>query len=226
MNMRLVFLIFLIVLFATGFGFISYSQSTGKSLKDVYSTGNIVITQNTSAGTVPHIVNIVNNGSNPVKVEVGDILISQSSQDLVIAENKTINKNTTNTVFAYCLDPSKRAIPGETLKFNGTSTNAIKQTIMCSNINDINSATNVQVQIWILKIGADFNIYTGEPVAMVELQEINYTKLRQIVSDEKTAIATRFNIDPNNIDKLNQNNPSNSMDIGGLINWIKSTIGI
>jgi len=226
MNMRLVFSIFLIVLFATGFGFISYSQSTGKSLKDVYNTGNIVITQNTSAGTVPHIVNIVNNGPDNVKVEVGDILISQSSQDLVIAENKTINKNTTNTVFAYCLDPSKRAIPGETLKSNGTSTNAIKQTIMCSNINDINSATNAQTQIWILKAGADFNIYTGEPVAMVELQKINYTKLRQIVSDAKTAIATRFNIDVNNIDKLNQNNTSNNMDIGGLINWIKSSTGI
>ncbi|MDD3985541.1 MAG: hypothetical protein PHY59_06605 [Methanobacterium sp.] len=216
MNMRLVFSIFLIVLFAIGFGFISYSQSTGKPLNEVYSTGNIVITQNTSAGTVPHIINIVNNGQDHVKVEVGDVLISQSSQDLVIAENKTINKNTTNTVFAYCLDPSKRAIPSVILKFNGTSTNAIKQTIMCSNINDINSSTNAQAQIWILKAGVDFNIYTGEPVAMVELQKINYTTLRQIVSDAKTAIATRFNINVNSIDELNQNNTSNT-GIDGLI---------
>ncbi len=225
--MRLVFLIFLIVVFATGFGFISYSQSTGISLNEAYGTGNIVITQNTSAGTVPHQVNIVNNGNDPVKVEVGDVLTAQSSQDLVIAENKTIKKNTTDTISAYCLDPSQRAIPGVKLKANGTSTNAVKQVIMGSNINDLNNATNAQVQIWILTSGVDFNIYSGEPVAVVETQKINYTKLRQIVSDAKTAISTRFNVNVDNIDKLNQNGTSNSTGIvGGFINWIKSTTGI
>ncbi|WP_048190831.1 hypothetical protein [Methanobacterium sp. SMA-27] len=227
MNMRLVFLIFLIVVFAAGFGFISYSQSTGISLNEAYGTGNIVITQNTSAGTVPHQVNIVNNGNDPVKVEVGDVLTAQSSQDLVIAENKTIKKNTTDTISAYCLDPSQRAIPGIKLKVNGTSTNAVKQVIMGSNINDLNNATNAQVQIWILTSGVDFNIYSGEPVAVVETQKINYTKLRQIVSDAKTAISTRFNVNVDNIDKLNQNGTSNSTGIvGGFINWIKSTTGI
>ncbi len=227
MNMRLVFLIFLVVVFAGGFGFISYSQSTGISLNDAYATGNIVITQNTSAGTVPHQVNIVNNGKDPVKVEVGDVLTAQSSQNLVIAENKTIKKNTTNTVFAYCLDPSQRAIPGVKLKSNGTSTNAVKQIIMGSNINDLNNATDAQVQIWILTSGADFNIYSGEPVALVETQKINYTKLRQIVSDAKTAISTRFNVNVNSIDKLNQNGTSSSTGVvDGFINWIKSTTGI
>jgi hypothetical protein len=227
MNMRLVFLIFLIVVFAAGFGFISYSQSTGVSLNEAYGTGDIIITQNTSAGTVPHQVNIVNNGKDPIKVEVGDVLTAQSSQDLVIAENKTIKKNTTDTISAYCLDPSQRAIPGVKLKANGTSTNAVKQVIMASNINDLNNATNAQVQIWILTSGVDFNIYSGEPVAVVETQKINYTKLRQIVSDAKTAISTRFNVNVNNIDKLNQNGTSNSTGIvGGFINWIKSTTGI
>ncbi|MBZ2166906.1 hypothetical protein [Methanobacterium spitsbergense] len=227
MNMRLVFLIFLIVVFAAGFGFISYSQSTGISLNEAYGTGNIVITQNTSAGTVPHQVNIVNNGNDPVKVEVGDVLTAQSSQDLVIAENKTIKKNNTDTISAYCLDPSQRAIPGVKLKANGTSTNAVKQVIMASNINDLNNATNAQVQIWILTSGVDFNIYSRESVAVVETQKINYTKLRQIVSDAKTAISTRFNVNVNNIDKLNQNGTSNSTGIvGGFINWIKSTTGI
>ena len=65
---------------------------------------------------------------------------------------------------------------------------------MASNINDLNNATNAQVQIWILTSGVDFNIYSGEPVAVVETQKINYTKLRQIVSDAKTAISTRFNV--------------------------------
>ena len=34
--------------------------------------------------------------------------------------------------------------------------------------------------------GVNFNIYTGEPVAMVEKQNITYTKLRQMVADAKT----------------------------------------
>ena len=98
---------------------------------------------------------------------------------------------------------------------------------MGSNINDLNNATNAQVQIWILTSGVDFNIYSGEPVAVVETQKINYTKLRQIVSDAKTAISTRFNVNVNNIDKLNQNGTSNSTGIvDGFINWIKSTTGI
>lgn len=227
MNIRLVFLILVIVVFASWTGFESYSQSTGLPLAQAYSEGFVNITQNTSAGTVPHQVNISNNGKDPIKVVIGDVLSSESSQDLVIAENKTIKKNSTNIVSAYCLDPSKRALPGVKLKTNDTSSDAIKQVIYGSNINDINNATNAQVQIWILSSGVNFNIYSGEPVALVESQKINYTKLRQIVADAKTAISARFNVSADNIKNLNQNGTSNSSGVlDGFSNWLKSTTGI
>ena len=39
-----------------------------------------------------------------------------TSQDLVIAENKTVKKNGTDTVMAYCLEPEQQAVPGANLK--------------------------------------------------------------------------------------------------------------
>ena len=45
MSIRLVFLIFVIVIFAAGTGFLSYSQSTGISLAQAYTNGNVNITQ-------------------------------------------------------------------------------------------------------------------------------------------------------------------------------------
>lgn len=73
----------------------------------------------------------------------------------------------------------------------------------------------------------NFNIYSGEPVALVESQKINYTKLRQIVADAKTAISARFNVSADNIKNLNQNGTSNSSGVlDGFSNWLKSTTGI
>lgn len=227
MNIRLVFLILVIVVFASWTGFGSYSQSTGIPLTQAYNDGFVNITQNTSAGTVPHQVNIANKGKNPIKVEVGDVLSAESSQDLVIVENKTIKKNSTDIVSAYCLDPSQRAVPGVNLKATATSSDAIKQVIYGSNLKDINNATNAQVQIWILSSGVNFNIFSGEPVAVVESQKINYTKLRQIVSDAKTAISTRFNVKVDDIKNLNQNGTSNSSGVlDGFSTWLKNTTGI
>ncbi len=227
MNIRLVFLIFLVVLFAAGTGFLSYSQSTGIPLKEAYDNGNVIITQNTSAGTVPHQVVIANNGKDPIKVQVGDVLTAKSSQDLVVAENKTVAKNSSEVIYAYCLEPSTAAVVGTKLKANGTSSNAIQQVIYGSNIKDTNNATNAQVQIWILTSGADFNIYSGEPVALVDAQNINYTKLRQIVSDAKAALASQFNVKVDNINSINQNSTSSSGGtLHGIYSWFKSLIGM
>jgi hypothetical protein len=227
LNVRLVFLIFVVVLFAAGTGFISYSQSNGLPLQQAYGEGNVIIIQNTSAGTVPHQVTITNNGRDPLKVQVGDILNSTSSQDLVIAENKTVAKNSSDSVYAYCLDPSTQAQVGAKLKPNGTASNAIKTVIYGSNIKDTSNATNAQVQIWILTSGVNFNIYSGEPVALVSAQNINYTKLRQIVSEAKSALAAEFNVSVDDIKNINQNQTSSSGDpINGFLNWFKSTTGI
>jgi len=216
-----------VVLFAAGTGFLSYSQSTGISLKEAYDNGNIIITQNTSAGTVPHQVVIANNGRDPIKVQVGDVLTANSSQNLVVAENKTIDKNASNVVNAYCLDPTTQAVVGSKLKATGTASNAIQQVIYGSNIKDTSNATNAQVQIWILTSGVNFNIYSGEPVALVNAQNINYNKLRQIVSDAKTALASKFNVKVDNIKSINQSSTSSSDGtLHGIYSGIKSLIGM
>jgi hypothetical protein len=176
MSIRLVFLIFVIVIFAAGTGFLSYSQSTGISLTQAYTDGNVLITQVTPAGSIPHHVNITNSGNEPIDVQIGDELVSNSSQNLVIAQNITINKNSSAIVSAYCIQPSQRAVPGVKLTVNGTSSNAVIQVIEGSNMNDINNATDTQVQIFILTTGANFYIYSGEPVAEVTNQSITYTK--------------------------------------------------
>ena len=145
----------------------------------------------------------------------------------MIAENKTLKINSTDLVSAYCIEPSQRAVPGVKLKVNGTSSNAVKQVIEGSNIKDFSNATNAQVQIYILTSGVDFNIYSGEPVAVVQSQNINYTKLRQIVSDAKTALSTKFGVTVDNIDNINQNTTSNSSNtVDEFLNWLKTSTGV
>jgi hypothetical protein len=227
MSIRLVFLIFVIVIFAAGTGFLSYTQSTGIPLAQAYTDGNVVITQVTPAGSIPHHVNITNNGNEPINVQIGDLLISNSSQNLVIAQNETVNKNSSDIVSAYCIQPSQRAVPGVKLEVNGTSSNAVKQVIEGSNPNDLTNATSTQVQIFILTSGVNFYIYSGEPVAEVSNQSITYTKYRQLVTAASAALATRFNVSVNNIGNINQNQTSNSTDsVNGFLNWVKTNTGI
>jgi hypothetical protein len=227
MSIRLVFLIFVIVIFAAGTGFLSYSQSTGIPLAQAYTDGNVVITQVTTAGSIPHHVNITNNGNEPINVQIGDMLISNSSQNIVIAQNDTINKNSSDIVSAFCVQPSQRAVPGAKLNVNGTSSNAVKQVIEGSNLNDLSNATNTQVQIFILTSGVNFYIYSGEPVSEVLNQSITYTKYKQIVKAASTALAASFNVTVNNIGNINQNQTSNSTySVTGFLNWVKTTTGI
>ena len=227
MNIRLVFLIFVIVIFAAGTGFLSYSQSTGISLTQAYTDGNVDITQVTPAGSIPHHVNITNNGNEPINVQIGDILVSNSSQNLVVAQNITIDKNSSDIVYAYCIQPSKKAVPGAKLNVNGTSSNAVIQVIEGSNPNILSNATSTQVQIFILTSGVNFYIYSGEPVAEVSNQSITYTKYNQIVTAASIALATRFNVTVNNISNINQNQTPNSTDsVTGFLNWVKTNTGI
>lgn len=215
------------VLFAVGTGFLSYSQSTGIPLKEAYDNGNVVITQNTSAGTVPHQVVVSNNGRDPIKVQVGDVLTANSSQNLVVAENKSIPTNSTEVIYAYGLDPSTQAVVGSKLKANGTASNAIQQVIASSNIQDQTNATNAQLEIWILTSGVNFNIYSGEPVALVNAQKINYTTLRQMVTNAKSSLASQFNVKVDNIKNINQSSTQNSNGtLKGVYHWFKSLIGM
>jgi hypothetical protein len=227
MNIRLIFIILIILIFAFVSGYVSYSQSTGIPLKDAYKNGNVIITQNTSAGTVPHQVNIVNNGKDPIKVKAGDVLQSETSQDLVVAENITVKKNATETVMAYCLEPDQQAVPGANLNATKISSMSIKEVIMGSNPKDLQNATDTQVQIWILYSGVNFKIYSGEPAAMVQKQNITFTKLREMVTTAKTEIASKFKINPDQIDNLNQNVSTSSNNVlDRLMSWLKTTTGL
>ncbi len=227
MSIRLVFLIFVIVIFAAGTGFLSYSQSTGISLAQAYTNGNVNITQITPAGSIPHQVNITNKGNEPIDVQIGDTLISNGSQNLVIAQNETVDQNSSDSVSAYCIQPTQRAVPGAKLSVNGTSSNAVIQVIEGSNPNDITNATNTQAQIFILTSGVNFYIYSGEPYAEVLNQSITYTKYRQIVVAASQSLATQFNVSVSNIGNINQNQTSNSSNsLNGFLNWVKTTTGI
>jgi hypothetical protein len=216
-----------ILIFAVGTGYVSYSQSTGIPLKEAYKNGNVIITQNTSAGTVPHQVNIINNGNDAIKVKMGDVLQSETSQDMVIAENKTVNKNGTDTLIAYCLEPEQQAVPGANLNASKISSLSIKEVIMGSNPKNLQNATDTQIQIWILSSGVDFKIYSGEPVAMVEKQNMTYTKLRELVATAKTELASKFKVNQDQIDNLDQNKGNSSNNIlDNIMTWLKSTTGL
>ena len=58
-------------------------------------------------------------------------------------------------------------------------------------------------------------------MAVVETQKINYSNLREIISNAKTAISTRFNVSVDNIKNLNQNGTSNTSDgLDGFFIWL------
>ena len=115
MNIRVVSLVLIILVFALVSGVLSYSVSSGIPLKEAYNNGKITVIQETAAGTVPHQVMITNNASKAVKVKKGDVLASSISQNLVIAEDKIVASNSNETVKAYSLYTTPRAIVGTKL---------------------------------------------------------------------------------------------------------------
>ncbi len=188
MNIRLVIIIFIIIVFAAGTGGLSYTQLAGVPLTQAYNEGHVVITQITSAGTVPHQVSVNNTGTKPIIMSVGDVLMSSSSQNLVVAENSTVPPNSTGVVKAYCLEPAKTAVPGTTFNDVGVFSDAIKDVIYSSNPDDLENATTTQLEIWILSTGTDIDVYSGEPVALVKQQQTTYYQLQQQIIYAKSLI--------------------------------------
>ena len=205
----------------------SYSVSSGVSLKEAYSSGGITVVQKTAAGTVPHQVLITNKASKSVKVKKGDVLASTVSQSLVIAEDKTVAPNSNETVEAYSLYPTPRAVVGAKLLPVNTTNSAVNKVISSSNPSDSQSALNAQLQIWIITSKGNLNPYTGEPVAVVEKNGMTWSQFRQDIADAKSDVMSSFNVTEDSISNLNQtklNTGQAQSWVGSTINWIKESI--
>lgn len=229
MNIRVVSVVLIILIFALVSGLLSYSVSGGIPLKEAYGNGNIQITQESTAGTIPHEVMIINNGNNDIKVKKGDVLASTVSQDLVIAEDKQISHGSNETVKAYCLYPSPRAIANTKLLPVNSTYNAVNRVINNSNPSDPQSAMKAQLQIWVITTGGNLNPYTGEPVAVVETQNITWKQLRQNITSAQSDVMTLFNVTQDQIGSLNQTQSSSGQTqswISSTINWIKGSLGM
>jgi hypothetical protein len=227
MNIRVIGVVILVILFALTSTMLNLSVSGGLDLNEAYSSGNIKVIQKTAAGTVPHEIEITNNGNTTVDVKKGDPLASSVSQDLVIAEDKQIASNSTETVKAYGIKPSQRAVVNTKLLPVNNTYNAVNRIISNSSPYDSQSAYNAQLKIWIVMSGGNLNPYTGEPVALVEKKQITWTQFRQNLADAKSDILKTFNVSESEIQSLNQNKASNPQNwVDETFNWIKSSLRI
>lgn len=231
MNIRVLGVIFVILLFALASGFLSYSVSGGTSLKDAYSEGNIKVIQETVAGTVPHQILITNSGNEAIKVKKGDILASSVSTDLVIAEDKKISASSNDTVKAYSIEPTQRAVVNAKLLPVNSTYNALNQVLRNSDPSNLQSTLKTQLQIWIIMSGNNLNPYTGEPVATAETRNLSWSQFRQEISDAKNGLLTLFNVKEDQIKDLNQNQAQSNAgqvqtSINNILSWIESSLGI
>ncbi len=227
MNIRVAGIVLIVILFALTSGYMSYSISGGEALNKVYNKENIQVTQSTSAGTVPHEVNVKNSGNDTIKVKKGEVLTSSISPDMIIAEDKTVEPNSNETVKAYSLESSKRVNVGSKLLPVNTTYDSLNQVISESNPSDAKSVLNTQLEIWIIMSGGNLNPYTGEPVAVVEKNDIKWTNFRQNISDAKTSVMNTFNVNESEISSLkNKNINIGQTWIDDISDYITSSLGI
>lgn len=227
MNIRVAGIVFIVVLFTLTSGYMSYSVSSGDALNEVYNKENIQVIQSTSAGTVPHEVNVKNNGNNAIKVKKGEVLESSVSSNMIIAEDKTVEPNSNETVKAYSLEPSERVNVGSKLLPVNTTYDSLNQIIDESDPSNKQSALNTQLEIWIIMSGGNLNPYTGEPVAVVEKNNIKWTELRQNISDAETSIKNTFNVNESQISSLkNKDINAGQTWIDDISDYISSSLGI
>lgn len=227
MNFRVILLVVLVLIFTVSGVYLNVLSFGANSLKDTYNDGDLEIIQNTTAGTVPHVIMVKNNGKKPVMVEAGQILLSESSQDMVAAESKRVNQNSSSYIRAYCLEPNQTATPGEKLKPKDMASSEIKQIIENSSFADAQNTTRTQLQIWIILSGGNVDITQGEAAALIEKQGINSAEITRQLNDAKTSLIQALNITEGEIKDIK---PSSSIGvddlINGFINWMKNAFNI
>lgn len=229
MNFRLVLLILLVMIFTSICVFIGFTAWGGDSLPDAYSKGNIEIVHNTPAGTVPHQVTIINKGKKPVSIQSGDVLISNTSQDLVVAEDTEITPTSNITVKTYCFQPEQKAIPNTKLTPSIPASNQIKMLIKNSDLSNIQNATQTQLQIWIIVSKDNINPNSGESSALREKQDISNLEFTENITSAKNNLLSTFSISLEQIKSINKTNTTYNSNqiingINELIEWIKGIL--
>lgn len=205
MNYRIILVLIVVCLFATGLGAMNFISAKGLNLEDVYKDGNVVITQQTPAGTIPHEINVQNNGKNPVNVPKGIILSSKDSQDLVIARDEVVSANTNISVPAYCIEPDQKAVENKKLAVSGLAPQVIAEIASSSNPENPSDALNAQLKIWTIVGGADFNVYKGEVAAVSKKQNISFYDIKGNLSNAKIEVMTKFNLTTDQMNNVNIN---------------------
>ncbi|HOI71108.1 MAG TPA: hypothetical protein PLC38_02350 [Methanobacterium sp.] len=227
MNFRVILLVILVFIFTVFGVYLSVVSFESNSLITAFNDGNLEITQNTTAGTVPHVVMVVNSGKKPVMVESGQILRSDTSQDLVAAENKMINQNSTDYVKAYCYEPNQTSTPGTQLYPKDKASSDIKQIIDHSNIMDSRNTTSTQLQIWIIVSGNNLDTTAGEAQELVKKQSVSNAEITRELNDARINLLKSLNVTEEEIKNIK---PTSSFDIGALIkefiDWIKKAFNI
>lgn len=230
MNFRVILLVLLVTIFTICGVYLSVLSFQANSLKESYIEGDVEIIQNTTAGTVPHVIQVKNSGKKPLMVKIGQILVSNTSQDMVIAEDKWITQNTSSYIRAYCFQPNQSAVPGTKLIPTEMASSQIKQIIANSNLTDTQNTTKTQFEIWIIVTRDNLNITSGEASDLMEKNNSSNINISEQVNEAKNNIIKNFNITEGEIKNIKPNSSISINDLGnwiiGFINWIKNSFNI
>ena len=230
MNFRVILLVILVLIFTFSGIYLSMLSFDATSLKNSYGKGEVEIIQNTTAGTIPHVILIKNDGKQPIMVESGQILVSNSSQDLVVAEDIRVNQNSSSYIRAYCFEPNQTATPGSKLTPTDKASSDVQQLIKNSNLADPQNTTSTQLQIWILVSGDNVDLNSGEASVLLKNQNNNSTEIVNQLNEAKNNLLKNLNITEDQIKNIKTESTISSSDIVGwineFINWIKTSFNI
>jgi hypothetical protein len=190
----------------------------------------------------------------------GTIVVSQTSQDLIIVRNKTGNNSTTpsfgggtpvritqvtpsgriphivevtdgtNTVqlYAYCVEPSQRAVSGSSLSSSGVEQSAvILKTAKDSDPSDTESARSAQMKIWVLESGGSTD--TGQGEASAYAAGMTSTQLQGNLTQAKNEIMSDYKVTEDQIGNLADYKPVDMMGTAMVSNFavtVQSTLKI
>ena len=230
MNFRVILLVILVIIFTISGIYLSVLSFEATSLKDSYNKGETEIIQNTTAGTIPHVIMVKNNGKRPVMVETGQILISDTSQDLVVAEDKMVSQNSSSYIRAYCFQPNQTAAPGSKLKPTEKASPEVLQVISNSNLADVQNTTRTQLQIWIIVSKDNVDLNSGEASVLIQNQSINNTEIINQLNEAKVNLVKNLNITEGELKNIKPESSLGSGDImgwiSGFIDWFKASFNI